>query len=61
MKKKDNRGGKRQGAGRPKVESPLITLTVRVDAAALSTCRERYGKTLNQKVNSFIKRLARKK
>lgn len=53
-------GGKREGAGRPK-SAPTKTKTFRIDAEALAEAERIHGKTLNQKVNNFIKRLSKTK
>jgi hypothetical protein len=52
-------GGKRPGAGRPKKEKPLVTKCFRVDDEAYNKAKEVHGKTFNQKVNAYIKRLSK--
>jgi hypothetical protein len=52
-------GGKREGAGRPKGD-PTETVSFRVDKEALQVAKELYGRSLNKKINDFIKRLAKK-
>jgi hypothetical protein len=53
-------GGKREGAGRPRVEKPLVTKCFRVDEEAFNRAHQIHGKSLNQKVNKFLKRLSKK-
>ena len=57
--KKDGRGGKRPGSGRKKREETETT-GFRINSEALNICRQFYGRTLNAKVNEFIKRVAKK-
>lgn len=52
-------GGKREGAGRPKKENPLVTKCFRVDEDAYNKAQEIHGKKLNQKVNGYLKRLSK--
>jgi hypothetical protein len=51
-------GGKREGAGRPKVEKPLVTKCFRVDEDLYNKAQEIHGKAFNKKVNAYIKRLS---
>lgn len=52
-------GGKRIGSGRPKVENPLVTKCFRVDENNYNKAQEIHGKTLNKKVNDYLKRLSK--
>lgn len=58
MKKEMPSGGKREGAGRPKSE-PTKTVSFRVNAKVLDKAKRLFGKELNQKINDFLKRLAK--
>jgi hypothetical protein len=58
VKGRSGSGGKRPGAGRPK-SAPTKTKTFRIDAEALQKAEDKFGKTLNQKVNNFIKRISK--
>lgn len=51
------RGGYRPGSGRKKREETETT-GFRINSEALNVCREYYGRTLNAKINTYIKRLA---
>lgn len=53
-------GGARQGAGRPKVDKPLVTKCFRVDETAFNAAQEKHGKKLSGKVNAFIKKISKK-
>ncbi len=57
IKKKS--GGKREGAGRPKKEKPLVTKCFRVDEDVYNKAQEVHGKLLNKKVNDYLKRLSK--
>ncbi len=54
-------GGKRQGSGRPKKEKPLITKCFRVDEEVYNNAQAVYGKTLNKKINDYLKRITKTK
>lgn len=54
-------GGKRPGAGRPKVEKVLVTKCFRVDEDAYNKAQAIHEKTLNKKVNELLKRLSKEK
>lgn len=58
-KKEQTHGGYREGSGRKKKEETQTT-GFRINTDALNTCREYFGRTLNKKINDFVKRLARK-
>ncbi len=51
-------GGKRENSGRKKKEETETT-GFRINSEALNKCRVIYGRTLNSKVNAYIKRLAK--
>ena len=51
-------GGAREGAGRKAVEFPLVSKSFRVDEYAYNQAKEKHGRTLNQKINDLIKKLA---
>lgn len=53
-------GGKRIGAGRPKVDKPLVTKCFRVDEDLYNKAQILHGKTVNKKVNELLKRLSKK-
>lgn len=57
--KKASWGGKRPGSGAKKKEETETT-GFRINSEALAKCREIYGRTLNSKINNYIKRLAKK-
>lgn len=54
----------KKSRGRPTNESKgkelLVNKTFRIDPEAFERAKENFPRTLNQKVNSFIKRLAKK-
>lgn len=54
---KNTHGGRREGAGR-KAREETATVGFRVNKKALEKCREKYGRKLNAKINTFIKKLA---
>lgn len=54
-------GGKRKGAGRPKGDIPTKVVSFRVETDPYEKAKEIHGRSLNQKVNGFIKRLSKKK
>ena len=57
MNFKIQHGGARSGAGRKKKEETETT-GFRLNSEALNICRKHYGRTLNAKVNDYIKSLA---
>jgi hypothetical protein len=60
MEEKSKHGGKREGAGR-KAKEVTETTGFRLNSEALAKCREIYGRSLNAKINAYIKRLAKTK
>lgn len=47
--------------GAPKKENPLVNKTFRIDGESFKAAKANHPRTLNKKVNQFIKRLAKKK
>lgn len=60
LQKKMPSGGARQGAGRKPKEKPLVTKCFRVDEDIFNKAQEIHGKTLNKKINNYLKRLSKK-
>lgn len=59
MPKKENHGGKRPGAGRPKGEETQ-SISVRFNKEALDICRNYYKDGFTKKINDYVKKLANK-
>lgn len=57
-KNQSTHGGARPNSGRKKLEEN-ITTGFRLNKEALEICRSKYGRTLNQKINEYIKQLAK--
>lgn len=52
-------GGKREGAGAPKKENPMVTKCFRVDESIYNKAQKVHGKMLNKKINAYLKRLSK--
>jgi len=57
--KESTHGGARAGSGRKKKEETSTT-GFRINTEALNIVRAKYGRTLNAKINEYIKKLAAK-
>ena len=60
-KNKTNRGGAREGAGRPKSDVPTTTISYRVPAQIADKLKEKIAALIKKEVKSFEKSLQKSK